>query len=166
MERIGIDAFIDYLCRQAGQVVSGRMGSTQFIGRVAEDCSNLRVREIARPLVFLRQVTEVPSHPFDATGFRPGVVDDELPARHYIAFLAVGYWLPAPLALLVLYLWEIAGFVRYRGLWSRRDLASGKIGIRHGRYVHSLGPAVLPGLVAGELAQRGVRPSGELPSAS
>jgi hypothetical protein len=58
------------------------------------------------------------------------------------------------LSLLLLYVWEIAGFVRYGGVWSSQDLASGRLGIIHGRWLQRTAPVVLPGLAA-QLAARG-----------
>ena len=81
------------------------------------------------------------------------VVDDYNPARHYMAFVFVGYWLSTLPAEIVLWCWEIAGFIRYRGQWSPKDIVSGKIGIRHGRLVRRYGAPILPGLVAAELAE-------------
>jgi hypothetical protein len=88
---------------------------------------------------------------FGAAGFNPAMVDDQNPARHYIAFVVVGYWLPMILGYLVLYAWEIAGFVRYGGRWSPNDVRSGKAGLHHGRAVQRGGPEVLAPLVRRDL---------------
>ena len=103
---------------------------------------------------FLRQMAGAPPLQFGVEGFRRDLVDDLNPARHYTAFVFTGYWLPRWAALLVLWLWEVAGFVRYRGEWSWPDVSSGQVGIRHGRLVARYGPTVLPGLMAADLEER------------
>ncbi|MCB0022646.1 MAG: hypothetical protein KDD91_06395, partial [Caldilinea sp.] len=144
----GLDRFLAYLQAAAAQAPPGWPGSVWFMLRVGEDCAGIRTSDVARPYRFLRQMAVAPPVQFGATGFSPEFTDDGNPARHYIAFVFVGFWLPAPLAIAVLYAWEIAGFVRYGGYWSPRDVASGHLGIRHGRAVRSAGPTVLPGLAA------------------
>jgi hypothetical protein len=95
-----------------------------------------------------------PPRSFGTAGFAAWLVDDANPARHYTAFVFVGFWLPALLAQAVLYAWEAAGFVRYRGYWSPADVLSGQVGIRHGRLVRRHGPAILPALIAHDLAEK------------
>lgn len=144
-----LEKFLAYLQTQASQAPSGWAGSVWFILRIGEDCAGICTSDILRPRRFLGQMAAAPPVPFGCTGFRPDLTDDLNPARHYIAFVFVGFWLPAPLAVAVLYAWEVAGWVRYGGSWSSKDVASGQLGIRHGQTVRSLGPTVLPGLAAG-----------------
>ncbi len=89
-----------------------------------------------------------------AGGFRADILDDQNPARHYTALLFVGFYAPAWLALMVLYGWEVAGFVRYRGHWSWPDIRGGLLGIRHGKLVRKYGPTILPALIAAQLAEK------------
>ncbi len=160
----GLDSFIEYVSSQAAVAPSGWAGAAWFILRVGEDCANIRLQDLSRPLRFLRQMAGVPPLRFSATRFRPDIVDDTLPARHYTAFLFVGFWLPKLAAVLVLYLWELAGFVRYGGYWSRRDIASGLLGIRHGALVGRYGPVVLPALIAADLVEIGARSGADFSS--
>ncbi|MEZ4636340.1 MAG: hypothetical protein R2856_15485 [Caldilineaceae bacterium] len=64
----------------------------------------------------------------------------------------MGYWLPAPLAVLMLWAWEIAGFVRY-AYWSQSDMRSGYVGLFHGRMVRRYGHTILPALMARDLTE-------------
>lgn len=153
-ERSGLDAFIAYLSAQAQVAPSGFAGAARFMLRVSEDCAYICLRDVWRPWRFLAQMAGNPPLRFATTGFDPHLVDDYNPARHYIAFVFIGFWLPRLLALAVLYAWEVAGFVRYGFQWSQKDMRSGLIGLRHGAWVRKYGPAVLPGLVAGEMAHR------------
>jgi hypothetical protein len=134
-----------------GRPPTGRRRDTRLITRLGEEAAHIRPGDIRHPLRFLRQMAGNPPRRFATSGFRPDVVDDHNPARHYVAFLVVGYWLPMLLALCVLYAWEIAGFVRYGGVWSKRDVRSGMIGLRHGRRVRREGAEVLPKLVRADL---------------
>jgi hypothetical protein len=118
------------------------------------DFAHIQPHDVLRPLRFLRQMAGNPPVRFAVSGFDPNLVDDLNPVRHYVAFLVVGFWLPALLALLVLAAWEVAGFVRYRGLWSQKDVRSGLVGLRHGRYVRRHGPRALPPLIHADLAAR------------
>ena len=148
----GFDAFLAYLQKMAAQAPDGWPGSVWFLLRISEDCAGIRTQDVTNPLRFLRQMAVAPPLRFGADGFNPDVVDDAHPARHYIAFVFVGFWLPTLLAMLVLYAWEIAGFVRYAGYWSPKDVHSGQLGVVHGRWLRRTAPAVLPGLTAGALA--------------
>lgn len=155
----GFDAFLTYLQEMAAQAPAGWPGSVWFLLRIGEDCAGIYTRDIPNPLRFLRQMAGAPPQQFGTDGFHPDLVDDDNPARHYIAFVFVGFWLPTFWALGVLYAWEIAGFFRYGGDWSSKDVLSGRIGILHGRWLRCTGPAVLPGLTAGALAaQRELNP--------
>lgn len=80
------------------------------------------------------------------------LVDDKNPARHYMAFVFLGFWLPTILAVMGLWLWEIAGLVRY-GYWATKDVRMGYVGIRHGRLLWRYGAVILPGLMAADLAE-------------
>jgi hypothetical protein len=146
--RTGLDQFLDYLQIIATQAPPDWAGAVWFILRIGEDCAGIRLQDGATPLRFLRQMANAPPLQFGTSGFSPAIVDDDNPARHYVAFVFVGFWLPTFLAILVLYSWEMAGFVRYRGYWSPNDLASGRLGIAHGRWLQRTAPAVLPGLAA------------------
>ena len=150
----GHERFLAYLQRMASQAPPGWPGSVWFMLRIGEDCAGICTHDVTRPYRFLRQMAVAPPMQFGATGFSPAFTDDGNPARHYIAFVFVGFWLPRLPALAVLYAWEIAGFLRYRLQWSQKDVRSGLLGLHHGAWVREYGPVVLPGLVAGELAHR------------
>lgn len=122
--------------------------------RLSEDFAYIRPADMGRPWRFLRQMAGAPPVRLGTHGFDPALVDDDNPARHYMAFVFVGYWLPAALALALLWLWEVAGFVRYRGVWSRPDLHMGLVGIRHGWMVRRHGAGILATLMALDLAPR------------
>jgi len=47
---------------------------------------------------------------------------------------------------------EILGFFRY-GHWSKPDMRSGSVGIRHGRAVRKGGATVLPALIQRDLSE-------------
>lgn len=151
----GLDAFLTYLSTQAQAAPPGFAGAAWFVLRIGEDCAYIRLQDAWQPLRFLRQMAGNPPVRFDVAGFGAEFVDDHNPARHYTAFVFVGFWLPRLLALAVLYAWEVAGFLRYGFRWSPGDVRSGLIGLRHGAWVRRYGPTVLPRVVAGEL---GVRP--------
>ena len=148
----GVDAFIEAVSLQAGLVPDNAQGKVRFVLRIGEDYAFIRMRDVWRPRRFLGQMAGVPPIQFGTRGFDSAIVDDSNPARHYTAFVFVGFWLPGLLAILFLWAWEGLGFVRYRGLWSRQDIACGYVGIRHGRLVRRYGPHILPGLIAGDVA--------------
>ena len=150
----GLDEFLAYLSSQGQAAPAGFAGAAWFVLRIGEDCAFIRLQDIWQPLRFLRQMAGNPPVRFDVTGFSPDLVDDQNPARHYIAFVFVGFWLPRLLALPVLYAWEVAGFLRYGFKWAPHDVRSGLLGLRHGAWVRQYGPAVLPGIVAGELGAK------------
>jgi hypothetical protein len=127
--------------------------SRAVIRRLGEDFAYIRLQDVKQPLRFLRQMAGSPPIRLGLGGFRQDLIDDHDPARHYIAFVVVGFWVPRPLADLVLWLWEILGFIRYRGHWSRPDLDSGFVGIRHGRQVRRAGIEVLPDLLIRDVAE-------------
>jgi hypothetical protein len=125
--------------------------SGAVIDRLGEDFAFIRWADVRRPLRFLRQMEGAPPLQVGQAGFRRELVDDQHPARHYMAFVVMGYHLPWLLAVAVLWLWEVAGFVRYGGKWSQADMRSGYVGIRHGRAARQQGAGVLPGLMARDL---------------
>lgn len=149
----GLDGFLAAIERLATQTYSGHLSTGEAIRRLGEDYAFIRLHDIVRPVRFLRQMVGNPPIQLGTAGFRHDLVDDRNPARHYTAFLVVGYWLPFWAAWGVLWLWEIAGFVRYGGTWSQPDMVSGMTGVRHGRLVRRYGLTILPGLVAADLAE-------------
>ncbi len=152
--RRGFDAFADHIAARAAQAPPGWSGAAWFILAVSEECANLRLQDLWQPWRLLAQAAAAPPLCFGPHGFSPRLVDDLLPARHYVAFLFVGFWLPRPLAWASLYAWEIAGFLRYGLRWSAPDLHLGLIGLRHGALVAAYGPTILPALLAADLAAR------------
>ncbi len=147
----GVDGFIAAVSRMAAQAPPGSVGRRGFILEAGDAFAFIRLRDVGHPLRFLKQMAGKPPQQFGPEGFRADVVDDKNPARHYMAFVFLGYFLPKWLAVIGLWLWEVAGSVRY-GYWATKDMTMGYIGIRHGRAVRSVGPTVLPGLIAAELA--------------
>lgn len=147
----GIDAFIADVSRRAGQAKS----SAEFILAIGTDYAYIRLEDAWHPIRFLSQMSGNPPVQFGTDGFEPTLVDDQAPARHYTAFVFVGFWLPRLLSISILWGWEVLGFFRYGGDWSQPDIYMGMVGIRHGEFVRHYGPAVLPGLIAGELAEKG-----------
>lgn len=152
-----LDHFIARISELAAASPPDDVGTMSFILHIGEQFANIRVQDLYRhPLRFLLQVNQAPTLRLGSSGFAAPLVEgphDNI-ARHYSAFVFVGFWLPAPLAAPFLWLWEILSFFRYRGHWSQPDIRSGQIGIRHGRLVRCYGPTILPGLIAGELADR------------
>lgn len=126
--------------------------SASVVRRLAEDFAYIHLHDVRNPYKFLRQMEGAPPIRLGTEGFRKDIVDDQNPARHYMAFVALGYWLPQLVALAMLYLWEIAGFVRYGFKWSHEDLTCGLLGVRHGHAVRRTGVEVLPMLMARDLA--------------
>jgi hypothetical protein len=125
------------------------------IRRLSEDFAHIQLRDVGNPIKFLRQMEGQPPIRLGTHGFRREIVDDANPARHYMAFVAMGYWLPYWLAICVLYLWEIAGFIRYGFTWSKADMLSGLLGVRHGNVVRRRGIDALPSLMVADLAAEG-----------
>ena len=151
----GVDGLIAAASRLAAEAMAARKSNAWVIRRLGEDYAYIHLADLRHPIRFLRQMAGQPPIRLGTDGFRRDLVDDANPARHYIAFLVVGYWLPPWAAVATLWLWEIAGFIRYRGVWSWPDLASGYVGIRHGRLARRYGVAVLPALMASDLTERG-----------
>jgi len=152
--RQGIDALIADVNQRLTRLQQQGGTTDDFIREIAEQYAFIRLQDVGRPLQFLRQMAGAPPRRFGTRGFRRELVDDQNPVRHYTAFVFVGYWLPLGLGMLVLWAWEILGFVRYRGHWSQPDIRNGGIGLRHGREVRRAGAAVLPTLITRDLAAR------------
>ena len=130
------------------------LSTRDFVLQIAERYSYIRPQDAPKyPKQFLKQMAGLPPVRFGTAGFLGSIVDDDEPARHYMAFVFVGYWLPTLLAILVLWAWEMLGLVRY-GHWSQPDVRSGHIGIRHGRAVRKEGPTILPKLIHRDLDGR------------
>jgi hypothetical protein len=150
-----LDSFIRHISCLAAASPPDYVGTVSFILRVGEQFANIRIRDLCQnTLRFLLQVNRAPPLRLGAGGFASHLIEgprDNI-ARHYSAFVFVGFWLPKPLAVGALWLWEVLSFVRYGGHWSQADIRSGRIGLRHGRLVRTYGPTILPGLIAGELA--------------
>lgn len=149
----GLSGFVASVSRLAGGYPVSGAGSRRFMLAFGDHYAYIRLADLRSPVRFLRQLSGAPPHQFGVDGFRAALVDDSNPARHYAAFVYVGFWLPGWLALLVLWAWEVAGFVRY-GEWSQPDIRSGYVGLYHGRLVRRHGHTILPSLIARDLGQR------------
>lgn len=153
---LAIDLFIARVSQLAASSPLDYIGAISFIFRLGEEFANIRIQDLYRhPLRFLLQLNQAPPNAIKASGFAPQLVEgprDNI-ARHYSAFVFVGFWLPMPLAVALLWTWETLSFFRYAGHWSQPDIRSGLIGLRHGRLVRQYGPMILPGLIAGELSE-------------
>jgi hypothetical protein len=151
-EMVGVAALIDatrrYIAEEGGD-------NGKVVRRLGEDFAFIRLQDVGNPYKFLRQMEGNPPIRLGTEGFRRELVDDHNPARHYMAFVSMGYWLPYWLAMVVLYLWEVAGYIRYGFKWSPEDMQSGLTGVRHGNAVRHQGIAVLPRLMERELAEPG-----------
>lgn len=154
-DQTGVTAFIADVKARAATNLAQQRSTQAFIQEISDVYAFIRLQDWRYPLKFLKQMAGPPPVRFGTTGFKRAIVDDQNPARHYTAFVFVGYWLPMPLAVLVLWAWEILGFFRYRFHWSRQDLTCGYIGIRHGRQVRRYGPTVLVQLIERDLVERG-----------
>ena len=147
----GAHAFIADMRHYVAQADPGPSGTKQFIWDISERYAYLCKKDLRDPIRFLKQAAGKPPIQFGTADFNPQLVDDENPARHYTAFVFLGFFFAYPLAVIGLWLWEVAGFIRYKGQWSQRDITCGYVGIRHGRQVRKHGPTVLPNLVADDL---------------
>lgn len=152
----GVVAFMADVKTRAARATAAGRNTRAFMLEIGEAYAFIRLQDWRRPRQFLKQMAGAPPCKFGTSGFKPAIVDDENPARHYTAFVFVGYWLPIPVAHLVLWAWEILGFVRYHGRWSQGDMRCGHVGIRHGRQVRQQGPTVLADLIARDLAEEGI----------
>ncbi len=155
----GLDAFIVYVNDLVQWAWVTRADTAQLILRMGEDCAYIRLGDVEQPMRFLRQMSGAPPIRFGTAGFRSDILDDFNPARHYTAFVFVGFWLPTPAAICLLWAWEVASFIRYKGHWSPKDILSGNIGIRHGRLVKRYGASILPSLIAADLSEPPRTPS-------
>lgn len=153
-EQTGAAAFVADIKARTATCMAEQRSTREFILEISDAYAFIRLQDWRRPFRFLKQMAGEPPIKFGTTGFIPTIVDDQNPARHYTAFVFVGYWLPIPLSVLVLWAWEILGFFRYHYRWSQRDLACGYIGIRHGRLVRRHGPTVLAGLIERDLLEK------------
>lgn len=147
----GIDAFIADVADCAAKCSVDRRGKVRFIQQISHQYAYVRLQDVWNPWRFLKQAAGKPPKRFGKTGFDPKLVDDQDPARHYTAFVFVGFWLPTSLAIVTLWVWEILGFIRYSGTWSQPDIRMGYVGLRHGRLVRRLGPTALPELIERDL---------------
>ena len=152
----GVDAFIADVSRLVAATRPGWGGTVRVMLQIGEAYAFIRLQDLYNPWRFLKQLEGAPPVQLGAAGFDPLLVEpgDANPARHYTAFLFVAFWLPRLLAVPILYAWEVLGYLRYRFHWSKEDMRSGFIGIRHGRLVRRYGPTILPALMAHDLAAR------------
>ena len=151
-EQKGFDAFLQDINARIDEGVRQGASTRDFVLQSADRYAFIRLADINHPVRFLKQISGQPPVCFGTVGFQHTIVDDEEPARHYMAFVFVGYWLPTGLAIMVLWAWEILGFFRY-GHWSKPDMRSGSVGIRHGRAVRKGGATVLPALIQRDLSE-------------
>lgn len=153
-KQTGVAALITDVKARAAKTVAEDRRTREFILEIGDAYAFIRLADWRHPIQFLAQLAGAPPVRFGTKGFKRAIVDDQNPARHYTAFVFVGYWLPTPFALLVLWAWEILGFFRYGWHWSPADMRCGRIGIRHGRQVRRQGPTVLADLIARDLDGR------------
>lgn len=151
--RGGIDAFIQHVQDHAAATPKGWWAQGRFTITLAYDYCYICFADVWNPWRFFKQMSGKPPVRFGTDGFAEALVDDNDPARHYTAFIFVGYWCFTPLAVLILWAWEILGFLRYGFSWSQADIRMGYVGIRHGRQVRRHGPRILPELIAQDLAR-------------
>ena len=149
----GVDALIRDVAEYAASCVATRRGTIRFVLRLSDEYAYIRLPDLIRPIRFLHQITGNPPRQFGTDGFRPTLVDDQNPTRHYIAFVFVGFWLPYLLGVIVLWSWEILGFLRYRGTWSHPDIQMGYVGLEHGWAVRRSGPSALAPLIAKDVRE-------------
>lgn len=145
-------SYVEDLIRQSD--AEGRRPAW-LMATLAERCANVDLRLLRRPLQFWRSLRRLPPVCFGRSGFRGELVDDYHPARHYCAFLAVGFFLPEWLAFPFATIWEGAEHLVF-GEHSPRDVALSRVAIRHGRLTRREGIDRLPGLIRSELG----RPAG------
>jgi hypothetical protein len=152
----GVDALIAGVSDRATKVPPGWWGTVRFILQLGEDYAYIRLGDLYNPWRFLKQMEGAPPVKLGTRGFNASLIEDgdANPARHYMAFVWIGFWLPSIFAVPVLYVWELLGFLRYGFRWSDEDMLSGFLGIRHGRLVRRYGPTILPSLIARDLAER------------
>lgn len=151
----GIDSFIVGTSRLASGFPQTQAGTRSFVLAFGEQTAHIRLTDIRNPLRFLKQLVGAPPVAWGPDGFRWSLLDDNNPARHYAAFVFVGYWLPWLLGALILWLWELVGFLRYGFYWSMPDVRSSFIGLWHGRMVRHYGHTILPSLLARDICETG-----------
>lgn len=150
----GVDTLIQAASRHAHTALLQGSSNESVIRQLGDEFAFIRLEDTRHPIRFLRQMAGNPPHQLGTDGFNPDLVDDHNPARHYMAFVCMGYWLPDWAAVATLWLWEVAGFMRYGGNWSWPDIRSGQVGVRHGQLAKRYGVVVLPSLIAAEVADR------------
>ena len=151
----GLPAYVAALEQKLQQFGADPQATTAFIICLGEEYAAIRLGDLRSPWRFLKQVAGEPPVVFNASGFRADLAENanDNVARHYTAFLFVGYWLPVGLAVPLLWAWEVLGFLRYRLHWSQQDMRSGRLGIQHGRAVRKTGASILPGLIIRDLKE-------------
>lgn len=150
----GLGGFIRASERMVARFPPDRSGTRRFVLAFCEDAAHIRLQDLTNPLRFFRQMEGNPPRQWGTEGFRDNLVDDSNPARHYAAFLFAGFWLPSPLAILLLWVWEFLGYIRYGFRWSLADIRSGYVGIFHGQLIRMNGHMILPSLLTRDLSQR------------
>ena len=105
----GLDGFISAVSQLIQECGTDDAGTRRFIQRASEDYAFIRLQDIRQPIRFLKQMAGAPPWQFGPSGFHPDVVDDTNPARHYMAFVFLGYWLPRWLAVGVAAILPLAG---------------------------------------------------------
>ncbi len=147
----GCTGFADAVERWAAE--ARERGAGWFVETLAREAANIDLSDLDRPWRVLLRLDRAPPREWGTRGFRPELVDDIRPARHYTGFVFVGYTFPWPLAVLALVGWESLGTLRYRS-FSREALVLGWLGFRHGRRVRRDGPEALAPLIRAELCTR------------
>ncbi len=149
----GFDAFLADVRQRTATTSPGWEGAKRFILEISDSYAFIRPQDLVHPLRFLKQAAGRPPIQFGTRGFKKSLIDDENPARHYTAFVFMGFWLPTVAAILVLWVWEMLSFLRYGFKWSQPDIRNGYVGIRHGRAVRKSGAQILPDLLIRDLAE-------------
>lgn len=128
--------------------------SDWFIDTLSRQFAGLDPADWWRPWRWLHAMGSArPPEDVGAAGFRPEFVDDDRPARHYIAFVMIGYYLPYFLGWIIMYGWEILGRIRY-GTFSNKDVLLAKVGLKHGDMVRRRGPEIVADLIEQDLLIR------------
>jgi len=154
--------FVAYVAEQAERAAGERRGARWLALTLAHQCANVDFHLLRRPLHFWRALRQEPPVCFGPRGFRGSLADDFHPARHYSAFLMIGYFLPYALAAAFAWLWEAAEGI-FLGGYSRCDVALSRIAVRHGNILRRQGPAALAPLILRDLCepeQAGAQSSG------
>ncbi|MBI3941676.1 MAG: hypothetical protein HY326_01565 [Chloroflexi bacterium] len=128
--------------------------SNWFIDTLSRQFAGVDPADWWRPWRWLRAMGSAqPPEDVGSAGFRPDLVDDDRPARHYIAFVMAGYHMPYLLGSILMYAWEILGRIRY-GSFSTKDILLAEIGLKHGGAVRRHGPEILTDLIQQDLLDR------------